>query len=915
VRIRRVEVRGFGCLGRFECDLAPGLHLFWGRNEAGKSTLQRAMLALLYGFYEGDRALAHENRAREQDAPWAGGAYGGTLEYELENGDRFRVDRDFASPDVPTRIWDVITGEEVTYRFGKGRHGNVPFMQQHLGMPKRIFEACALVSHGDLFAALAAEPKNRADRAREIGETIVRLADTAGRDVSAQAALSRLEKTFDERVGGPRARAKPLAVARAALKRAEEEREEIVDARQAVAGEARQLEERERERSHKEEELRRVRYLLLVAERRGLLDRVSQLEKLDQEQEEQRQRERELAPWANFPEEQRDEVQRQWTRIQGARQRLEQRRGEIAEAEKRIGELEAERDALALEEQGLAYLRSFPSEREGQIRQLEAQWRAARGICEEARRRLDAVAPQAAPVLEEYGRLETEIGWLTADDAGRLVALVQARRAGVISSAIKVLGRALAWLWRLLRAAARWLIGRIVRRRAEAGPPQTPAAGDGGAPRLANVTPAEAATLLQLWQRYQEVAPAVRSYREADAAVAEAAERLEGVERDLRAALEGAVPGLADLEVALAEFWRRADQRRQLESLSAEREKRDQEIGALRKDVAAYEAELSTLAGWESALDSLLRQALGRQGDMEALVQEFEDGWRKKRDYSEVQRRLSQIERERGHLLSGRSPAELRRMLEERERAIREAEAEAPWLQGASTSEDEEQLKAHVQRLDGELKALEREIVTLKTTIDTTLKGLRPLSEVEEAVERNRRDVEGLEAFGAALNAAVDVIKEAMKKVHRDFAPHVGQFLGDGLARVTSGRYREALVDPSTFDVSVKAPEDGQIRRVEALSRGTQAAAYLLLRAGLAQHMSNLKEPVPLILDDPLVDLDDVRLENFLDLLLGLSEKMQVLLFTKDEETRRWLEKRAATDQRCRVTCLDRAAAGATSTS
>lgn len=913
MRITRVELRGFGCLGRFECDLAPRLHLFWGRNEAGKSTLQRAILALLYGFYEGDRALAAENRARERDAPWDGGPYGGILEYELEKGGRYRVDRDFGSADVHTRIWDIVTGRDVTDQFGKGRHGNVPFMLQHLGMSKRVFEACALVSHGDLFAAIQTKPDERADSAREIGETIVRLADTAGRDVSAQAALARLEKTFDERVGGPRARAKPLAIARAAHQAAMAELGKIDSARRAVAEEARQLEQREKEAKEKEEELRRARYLLLSAERRALEHRVKRLGDLAQEEQEQQQKERELAPWASFPEEQRDQVQRQWTRIQEARHRLEPRRGEIEEAKGKVGELEAERGDLLAREQSLAYLRSFPFEREGHVRQLEAQWRAAREINEDARRRLEELAPEATSLLEEHGRLETEIGWLAAEDAERLVALARGPQAGPIARAARAFGRALAWLWRALGRAMRWLIGRILRRPYGAGPPPTAVPEDQRPRHLANATPEEADRLLRLWHRYREISPVVHRYREADAAAAEAVERLEGAERELRAALDGAVPMLSDLEAALQEFWRRSEERRQLDSVAAKRENVEQRIAALRKEISAHEADLDTLAGWESALASLLHRALGKQGDLGDLVQEFEEACARRREYAQVQQRLAEIGKERSAILSGRSPAELQRMLGEREQALRREEAEAPWLEGASTNEDEEQLKANVARLQDDLAGLREDVGRLRATIETTLEGLRARAEVEEEAERYRREVEELKAFGEALNEAREVIEEAMKEVHRDFAPHVGQFLGDGLARVTAGRYGKAFVDPSTFDVTVEAPEDGKIRPVEALSRGTQAAAYLLLRAGLAQHMSSLKEPVPLILDDPLVDLDDLRLGSFLELLLGLSEKMQVLLFTKDEETRRWLENRAASDPHCRVSRLDRAAAGAAS--
>lgn len=911
MRITRLEIHGFGCLGGFECEVAPNLHLFWGRNEAGKSTLQRAVLALLYGFYEGDRARADENRAREQDAPWDGGPYGGVLEYELKEGGKFRVERDFGSPDVPTHIWDIITGREVTGIFGRGRHGNVPFMREHLGMPKRVFEACARVSHGDLFAAVEAKAGDRKDSAREIGETIVRLADTAGRDVSARRALERLEKTLDERVGGPRARAKPLAIAKAALQRAEEELREIERKRQSVAEDAQKLEEREQMVKAKEEELRRTRYLLLSAEQKALAQKISRLEALDQEEDGARNRERELAAWAGFPEEQRDEVQRQWTVVQDARRRLEQRLGEIEDARHRLPQLEAEVARLAAEESALAHLRSFPVEREGPVRQSEAQWREARGIADEARRRLETLEAQAAPVTEEFGRLETEVGWLTAEDAVRLVGTVQAPRAGLAARVAAALGRALAWLWRALRGALRWVAGRLLRRGGRASIPPEPAEAVGGR-RLTEVTPTEAARLLQLWQRYQELSPVVRGYREAAADAAEAAAKVEEAERALRAALAGATPDVDDLDAALAEFWRRADQRRQLDAVAAQREKADQQVAALRKTISGYDAESATLSGLESALASLLEKAVGRDGGLADLVEAFEDGCARKREYLQVRQRLSEVQRERDAILSGRSPAELRQMLAERERALREMEVAAPGLRGARTDKDEEQLRREARGLEDGLNDLKQEISSLSATIETTLKGLRSRSEVEEDLERHRREVEELTAFGKALTVAREVIEEAMKAVHRDFAPYVGQFLGDGLARVTSGRYRKAFVDPSTFDVTVEVPEDGKIRGVGELSRGTQAAAYLLLRAGLAQHMTSLKEPVPLILDDPLVDLDDIRLENFLDLLLGLSENMQVLLFTKDEETRQWLEQRAAGDSRYRVTYLDRAGAGAT---
>jgi uncharacterized protein YhaN len=106
-------------------------------------------------------------------------------------------------------------------------------------------------------------------------------------------------------------------------------------------------------------------------------------------------------------------------------------------------------------------------------------------------------------------------------------------------------------------------------------------------------------------------------------------------------------------------------------------------------------------------------------------------------------------------------------------------------------------------------------------------------------------------------------------------------------------------------------PETGKLVDVDVLSQGTQAAAYMLLRVGLAQHMSAMSEPVPLLLDDPLVDLDDVRIENFLELLLSLALKddLQILLFTKDAATRHWFERSCAGNASCRITLLQPIAA------
>jgi uncharacterized protein YhaN len=198
---------------------------------------------------------------------------------------------------------------------------------------------------------------------------------------------------------------------------------------------------------------------------------------------------------------------------------------------------------------------------------------------------------------------------------------------------------------------------------------------------------------------------------------------------------------------------------------------------------------------------------------------------------------------------------------------------------------------------------LEIAVARLEEEIRVTLGDQRCRAEIEEDMAHWGKEVARLERRRAAGELARNVIDEAMTAVYRDFAPAVSGFLSDGFAHVTEGRYRRAHVDPSTLAVSLLVPETDAVVADPPVSRGTLSLAYILMRMGLAQHMSSVAEPVPLVLDDPFVDFDHRRLGRMLEFVASLSERMQVLVFTKDPTILRWSEENLASDS-CRVLML-----------
>ncbi len=70
MKLLEMTLNGFGRLREAQFKFHPKINIIFGPNEAGKSTLQQAIIALLYGFYDNNRALQKEQELHERYRPW-----------------------------------------------------------------------------------------------------------------------------------------------------------------------------------------------------------------------------------------------------------------------------------------------------------------------------------------------------------------------------------------------------------------------------------------------------------------------------------------------------------------------------------------------------------------------------------------------------------------------------------------------------------------------------------------------------------------------------------------------------------------------------------------------------------------------------------------------------------------------------
>jgi uncharacterized protein YhaN len=202
-----------------------------------------------------------------------------------------------------------------------------------------------------------------------------------------------------------------------------------------------------------------------------------------------------------------------------------------------------------------------------------------------------------------------------------------------------------------------------------------------------------------------------------------------------------------------------------------------------------------------------------------------------------------------------------------------------------------------------ELLAARREaLVSEQDALAREISGLdqRRLSAVEQ---KGRREHEAQQLGGdraARLGAELEVIKTELEEqidryvlVHlaervldrvtdryaRENQPAILQYTSELLARITAGRHLRVVVQPETRSLAV-VDHSGQLRLPADLSSGTREQLFLALRLAYILDYCDRSEPLPVILDDVLVNFDDARAAACLAALRDAARATQVILLT-----------------------------------
>lgn len=228
-----LQIKSFGRLINKTIRFRPGINLFYGENETGKTTLCAALRAMLYGLERG-RGRAARTDEYTMRRPWEEpGQFGGILRFE-SGGKIFRLERSFLAGEKAVSLICETDGEELDPEQGD--------LQMLMGeLSEAAYRNTYQITQGGSAtdSGLAAELQRFMSNLQSAGEAEM---DVAGALASLEAARRQAEAKQKER-----------------LKQAEAKRRSIEERIAYLQKEAERLDAEERERAEHIRQLQKER--------------------------------------------------------------------------------------------------------------------------------------------------------------------------------------------------------------------------------------------------------------------------------------------------------------------------------------------------------------------------------------------------------------------------------------------------------------------------------------------------------------------------------------------------------------------------------------------------------------------------------------------------------------------------------
>ena len=926
--IKTLKIEGYGKLHGITVHFSHGFNMIYGPNETGKSTLFRCLVSLLYGQNALNRDGLNEH---DLMTPWDGSPYRASLEYELDNGGKFKVIRDFNSGNVT--VINLADGEDITGSFIKDSDDEPRFAVQHLGLEKKCFVSTILIQQNEM---------SKLESQKDISRKILSIVDKSGGDTGYIDGINKL-KAAGEEIGSDEVPWTPLGKLSIIVSSREDAIRETEKKKKEVEKLEADKEQLQADLTAVEKQFRKLLYLRSRTDMDKYQSIIDQVKDLEEEIPKLQYKLDRTIRYGMVDMEGRTRLYSLKVDVDSLSKRLkemDERRGGMMDEYRNLkdtlnekkGILEVDGDILELfditevpKEKRSALIENRKKMLADSNREMEEikrkyieeadKFSSFRNAEEYNERVADLEAKIGKKELlemkeEELTRLEGESQKLKSMIRSRVLISILLMVAGGLLSlsgfadvfSVEILKFAQdrlifgAGLAMLAFGVVYWITSFSLRKERELIQNNISKRND----EIKGIKDDVASAQIGLREMFTRIGvlsvddlrTKYREFNRLKIDMETTVNLVKTLEKELSSLM-----GDYEESVELKQLMIELGYVKENEKIEPEHMKKFRDdfrtTKRLEERVESMRAEYESLADGRKEVQekiSLLNAEIkgilseGQVDDLEAYDSALNDINEMNRNRADLN---SMLDKKR-LLLQDKKISDFMKRVERIRIDLKNIEADHPDFRTLDISDvDPDGIADELETLRPRQVDITSRLSSLETMIQNIRERYLNRDDIGE-FEQMKREMNRLLRHKQALEIAVEEIRKAGREFHEKFfAPRLSRCMEDLLFRIT-GKYNDVIIDEK-LNVSVRSSEDTAPIGIENLSRGAVDQVYFALRAGIIRMLSHCEPNLPLVMDEPFLQFDEDRRKRALEILTGGTVKRQVLLFTDSHKQKQEL--------------------------
>ena len=203
----------------------------------------------------------------------------------------------------------------------------------------------------------------------------------------------------------------------------------------------------------------------------------------------------------------------------------------------------------------------------------------------------------------------------------------------------------------------------------------------------------------------------------------------------------------------------------------------------------------------------------------------------------------------------------------------------------ATRTKSPDEIRDELSSISDRLDELDAEKNRMHETIGETRNQLEQLASNDEMLvkqgelEVKKQQLRDHVKKWAAAKLALVMLGLAKKQYEKNRQPGVLKSAESVFSEITGGKYPK-IVKPLDEDEVFIQNEKRVQNKASQTSRGTREQLYLSMRLGLIEEYERRSEPLPIVMDDVLVNFDDSRKAKVIATLKRFSRDRQIIVLT-----------------------------------